>query len=148
MTITKLDLERLEEFYRQMQEAGKDCTLPLYSPGACGIWPFLLPEVHPFNPACVWHDKMYICHDWTLTTEEIDLEFFNRCMGIAGEDKVLVAEAHACYKACRTWGTMRFYLAKVGISWAHEPCSGGRRGPDSKVNKTAQNFFHKHWVYG
>lgn len=94
-----------------------------YKSGWCGVWPFLLDDDHPFDPACAAHDAAYATHDWTQTTLQIDQEFYQSCMIIAGTDTKLQAEAKAFYKLCRTWGTMRFYLAKVGIVWATQSCT-------------------------
>ena len=88
------------------------------SHGSAGVWIFKLVKVNPFDVTAGWHDKQYSLIDWKIGSGPLDAELLKRFMVDANGDQDLIDVAIVLYSLARTYGKLRFGLAKIGICWS------------------------------
>jgi hypothetical protein len=91
------------------------------SKGSCGVWIFKLRKDNPFNEDGGWHDKQYQKINWPDPTQDsidVDNKLFRRLISSANGNQDLIDEAYVLYAIARTWGKMRWGMARVGIIWS------------------------------
>lgn len=71
-----------------------------------GVGFLSLPESHPLTLAARFHDFAYssLLYMRSHARSEVDREFLRQCLELAGNDRVLRAEAYALYATVRTVG--------------------------------------------
>jgi hypothetical protein len=91
------------------------------SHGSCGVWIFKLIKDNPFNEDGKWHDLQYQKINWLDPTQNsiaTDTGLMERFMISANGNQDLIDEAMVLYTIARSWGRMRYFLARLGIVWS------------------------------
>ena len=77
----------------------------------------LLSTDHPFQPACVWHDRQYDFLKPGQSTAAIDKIFYQKMLNIAGDNLWLGLQAKVFYQLARRYGQARWFYQKVSGLW-------------------------------
>ena len=75
----------------------------------CGVFPFSLPEQHPFTPICKMHDQVFVAKEQGFPTggrKRVDIALLSGMLGVAKERKSLSLkmQAYLYYGLARTFG--------------------------------------------
>ncbi|CAK0769917.1 hypothetical protein CCP3SC15_4030003 [Gammaproteobacteria bacterium] len=105
--------------FKDGEKKGLRLVYPQCEPEGCGlahVW--MLPPDHPFNPACVWHDRQYDLLKPGESTERIDKIFYSKMLLLCGESKWLRLQAEVFYQLARRYGQCRWLCQRAGSLWA------------------------------
>ena len=87
-----------------------------HSHGSCGVGIVKLQKHYFMNPAGKEHDEAYKRIDWDKGSYVADMNLLTSALALAKTEEER-QEARAAFVIARTYGRLRYGLAKIGVTW-------------------------------